>query len=104
MPALRHPTRIGRYETTSVAGERVSAFIPPPSPPVMEQQIRTNADEIDSWDEYRFVMPPFSAIGGIARLRQTFGGEEGLASMLASLNAAVFGDGGAEGMAAGAPA
>jgi type I restriction enzyme R subunit len=71
---------------------------------MMEQQIRANADEIDSWDEYRFVMPPFSSIGGIARLRQTFGGEEGLASMLASLNAAVFGDGGAEGMAAGAPA
>jgi type I restriction enzyme R subunit len=71
---------------------------------MMEQQIRANADEIDSWDEYRFVMPPFSSIGGIARLRQTFGGEEGLASMLVSLNAAVFGDGGAEGMAAGAPA
>jgi hypothetical protein len=29
-----HPTRIGRYETTSVAGEKVSAFIPPPLPPV----------------------------------------------------------------------
>jgi type I restriction enzyme R subunit len=71
---------------------------------MMEQQIRANADEIDSWDEYRFVMPPFSSIGGIARLRQTFGGEEGLASMLASLNAAVFSDGGSEGMAAGAPA
>jgi type I restriction enzyme R subunit len=71
---------------------------------MMEQQIRANADEIDSWDEYRFVMPPFSSIGGIARLRQTFGGEEGLASTLASLNAAVFSDGGAEGMAAGAPA
>jgi type I restriction enzyme R subunit len=71
---------------------------------MMEQQIRANADEIDSWDEYRFVMPPFSSIGGIARLRQTFGGEEGLVSVLASLNAAVFGDGGAEGMATGAPA
>ncbi|MGA3404087.1 MAG: hypothetical protein ABSC95_33195 [Acetobacteraceae bacterium] len=35
-------------------------------------------------------MPPFSSIGGIARMRQTFGGEEGLARMLASLNAAVF--------------
>jgi hypothetical protein len=38
----------------------------------------------------RIVMPPFSSIGGIARMRQTFGGEEGLARMLASLNAAVF--------------
>ena len=34
MPAPRHPTRIGRYETTSVAGEKVRAFIPPPLPPV----------------------------------------------------------------------
>ena len=34
MPEPRHPTRIGRYETTSVAGEKVSAFIPPPLPPV----------------------------------------------------------------------
>jgi type I restriction enzyme R subunit len=57
---------------------------------MMEQQIRANADDIAEWDEYRFVMPPFSSIGGIARMRQTFGGEAGLAGMLASLNAAVF--------------
>ncbi|MFM7419796.1 MAG: Fic/DOC family N-terminal domain-containing protein, partial [Alphaproteobacteria bacterium] len=34
MPAPRNLSRIGRYETTSVAGEKVSAFIPPPLPPV----------------------------------------------------------------------
>jgi hypothetical protein len=39
-------------------------------------------------------MPPFSSIGGLARLRQTFGGDEGLARMVASLNAAVFEGGG----------
>jgi hypothetical protein len=49
-------------------------------------------------------MPPFSSIGGIARMRQTFGGEEGLARVVASLNAAVFGDDGAEGMGTRAPA
>lgn len=29
VPEPRHLSRIGRYETTSVAGEKVSAFIPP---------------------------------------------------------------------------
>ena len=71
---------------------------------MMEQQIRANADEITQWEDYRFVMPPFSSIGGIARMRQTFGGEEKLASMVASLNAAVFGDDGAEGLGTRAPA
>jgi len=28
------PTRLGKYETTSVAGESVRAFVPPPLPPV----------------------------------------------------------------------
>jgi type I restriction enzyme, R subunit len=65
---------------------------------MMEQQIRANADEMDCWDEYRFVMPPFSSLGGIARMRQTFGGEDGLAAMIASLNAAVFDGDGAEGL------
>ncbi|MFN7305818.1 MAG: hypothetical protein ACK5TQ_04470 [Acetobacteraceae bacterium] len=60
--------------------------------------------EITQWEDYRFVMPPFSSIGGIARMRQTFGGEEKLASMVASLNAAVFGDDGSEGVGTGAPA
>lgn len=63
---------------------------------MIEQQIRANACEIDGWDEYRFVMPPFSSLGGIARMRQTFGGEDGLARMVASLNAAVFEDDSAE--------
>jgi type I restriction enzyme, R subunit len=57
---------------------------------MMEQQIRANAADIEAWDTYRFVMPPFSSIGGLARLYQTFGGEDGLARMVASLNAAVF--------------
>ena len=71
---------------------------------MMEQQIRANADEMDCWDEYRFVMPPFSSLGGIARMRQTFGGEDGLAAMIASLNAAVFDGDGGEGLGAGARA
>ena len=69
---------------------------------MMEQQIRANAGDITEWDEYRFVMPPFSSIGGIARMRQTFGGEDGLAGMVASLNAAVFDGDGGVGAGAGA--
>jgi Fic family protein len=36
MPNRRSPpnTRIGRYAETTVAGERVRAFLPPPLPPV----------------------------------------------------------------------
>ena len=56
------------------------------------EQLKANAADIEQWEEYRFVMPPFSAIGGIARMKQTFGGDEGLAMMLRSLNAAVFSD------------
>lgn len=59
---------------------------------MVEQQIRANAADIDSWEDYRFVVPPFSSLGGITRVRQTFGGDEGVARMLTSLNAAVFGD------------
>lgn len=54
------------------------------------EQLKANAEDIAEWAEYRFVMPPFSAMGGLARLQQTFGGAEGLASMLRALNAAVF--------------
>ena len=57
---------------------------------MMGEQLKANAADIEQWEEYRFVMPPFSAIGGIARMKQTFGGDEGLAAMLRSLNAAVF--------------
>lgn len=59
---------------------------------MVEQQIRANAADIDGWDEYRFVVPPFSSLGGMGRVRQTFGGEDGVARMIASLNDAVFGD------------
>jgi type I restriction enzyme R subunit len=65
------------------------------------EQIRANSEEITEWGEHRFVMPPFSHIGGIARMRATFGGEEGLARMIAGLNAAVFeGEGDGEGLGA----
>ena len=29
-----YPTRLGRYETTSVGGENVRAYIPVPLPPI----------------------------------------------------------------------
>lgn len=59
---------------------------------MMEQQIRADADAIGEWEEFRFVNPPFSAIGGIQRARQTFGGPDGLRALIASLNGGVFDD------------
>jgi len=57
---------------------------------MMESQLRADVGEMDEWDASRFVLPPFSLQGGIQRARQLFGGDGGLNSMLASLNAAVF--------------
>lgn len=59
---------------------------------MMGEQLKANAADIEQWEEYRFVMPPFSAIGGIGRMKQTFDGDEGLAAMLRSLNSMVFAD------------
>ena len=67
---------------------------------MIEQQIRANAEDIEYWDEYRFVTPPFSSLGGSARMRQTFGGEAALAAMVTSLNAAVFDGNGPAGLGA----
>ena len=61
---------------------------------MIEQQIRADAHEICQWEEYRFVMPPFSSVGGIARIKQAFGGDDGLTRLLRSINAAVFDDAG----------
>lgn len=41
-------------------------------------------------DEYLFVNPPFSSIGGIQRATQTFGGKAGLDAMIKSLNKTLF--------------
>lgn len=57
---------------------------------MMESQIRANAGEMGEWDAAMFVRPPFSLNGGIQRARHLFGGDEGMNTMLASLNAAVF--------------
>jgi len=54
------------------------------------EQIKANAADVEQWETFRFVMPPFSSIGGLARMKQLFGGDEGLAAMLRSMNAAVF--------------
>ncbi|HLO78386.1 MAG TPA: DEAD/DEAH box helicase family protein [Magnetospirillum sp.] len=57
---------------------------------MMESQMRADAGEMIEWDASRFVMPPFSLLGGIQRARQLFGSDSGLNEMLASLNASVF--------------
>lgn len=59
---------------------------------VIKEQIKANAGTLTSFDDFRFDMPPFSMIGGYQRARQIFGGEAGLAEVIASMNEAVFGE------------
>jgi type I restriction enzyme R subunit len=57
---------------------------------MIESQIKANAADLASFDDWRFTMHPFSLQGGIQRARQIFGGDAPLQAMLASLNRAVF--------------
>jgi type I restriction enzyme R subunit len=57
---------------------------------MMESKIKADAEELTSFGDYFFDEPPFSLNGGYQRSVQLFGGEAGLASMLASFNASVF--------------
>ena len=57
------------------------------------EYIRANADALEEFTIDHFVVPPFSNIGGMQRAVQTFGSEERLARILASLNLAVFDEG-----------
>ena len=59
---------------------------------VIKEQIKANAGTLASFDDFRFDMPPFSMIGGYQRARQIFGGDAGLAEVIASMNEAVFGE------------
>lgn len=55
------------------------------------EQIRANADTLDSFDLARFVQPPFSTAGGIGNAVRVFGSEDALEQRLTEINAAVFG-------------
>lgn len=59
---------------------------------VIKEQLKANAGTLTSFDDFRFDMPPFSMIGGYQRARQIFGGDAGLAEVIASMNEAVFGE------------
>jgi len=54
------------------------------------EYIKANADTLEQFTLDHFVVPPFSNIGGLQRAVQTFGSEEQLERILASLNLAVF--------------
>src|SRR5712692_9257115 len=47
MPASKLQRRLGTYITSSVAGETVRAFIPPPLPPVPELQLKALHQHLD---------------------------------------------------------
>lgn len=55
------------------------------------EQIRANADTLDSFDLARFVQPPFSTTGGIGHAIQVFGSEAALEQRLTEINSVVFG-------------
>jgi type I restriction enzyme R subunit len=59
---------------------------------MIESQIKANAADLTSFDDWRFTMQPFSLQGGIQRARQIFGGDAELQAVLTSLNRAVFGE------------
>jgi type I restriction enzyme, R subunit len=55
------------------------------------EQIKANADRIESFEIHRFLDPPFIYRGGLHRAESLFGGTDHLEAMLGDLNAAVFG-------------
>ncbi len=55
------------------------------------EQIRANADTLNSFDLARFVQPPFSTTGGIGHAIQVFGSEAALEQRLTEINSVVFG-------------
>jgi type I restriction enzyme R subunit len=52
--------------------------------------IRANAADLESFEPYHFANDPFRALGGKRLAESLFGGADGLAAVLATLNAAVF--------------
>ena len=57
---------------------------------LIESRLRTDA-EMERFADYDFDSDPFTALGGYAEAERIFGGPEALETVLASLNAAVFG-------------
>ncbi|MBU3888583.1 DEAD/DEAH box helicase family protein [Methylosinus sp. KRF6] len=62
---------------------------------LIEEQIKANAAELQSFESWRFDQPPLSMNGGYERARAVFGGEDELAHILDKMNRAVFPDSGA---------
>jgi type I restriction enzyme, R subunit len=58
---------------------------------LIKEQIKANASDLDSFDSWRFDLPPLSMNGGFERARAVFGGATELERLLAEMNATVFG-------------
>ena len=54
------------------------------------EQIKANAEVLESFEMHQFVDPPFSFSGGIDRAIQVFGGLERLEQVLSDLNTVMF--------------
>ena len=64
-------------------------------------RMRADATSMDSFGGWDFDEHPFASLGGYDRARRVFGGEASLESLIAGLNAAVFGQPKATGQTAG---
>ena len=58
---------------------------------VVGSQLRANVDTMDEFAAGHFAFHPFTLMGGLPEAIRVFGGDEGLDSVLESLNAEVFG-------------
>ncbi len=60
-------------------------------------RVRADAMDMNAFGEWNFDEHPFAALGGYDEARRVFGGKESLDRMITGLNAAVFGQGEADG-------
>ena len=67
-------------------------------------RMRADAMHMDAFGAWDLDEHPFAALGGYDQARRVFGGEQSLGDLIAGLNSAVFGHGGAAGMPAGGSA
>ena len=60
-------------------------------------RVRADAMDMNAFGEWNFDEHPFAALGGYDEARRVFGGKKPLDRMIAEINAAVFGQGEADG-------
>ena len=57
---------------------------------MLSEVIKANAADLESVESWRFMMPPFSGMGGRRMVETVFGGAAQLGAVLSGMNTAVF--------------